>query len=180
MAMTDSRIDLIEKTIRRIPDFPKPGILFRDITPLLTDPKVLSVTLDVLQEGLDGQDLDRIVAIEARGFLFGAALADRMGIGLGLVRKKGKLPWKTESVTYDLEYGTDTVEMHLDAVSQGHRVWIIDDLLATGGTAAAAVALVRKMGGAVVGASFVVELDGLGGRARLADMEIQSLLRERE
>jgi len=178
--MTDLRHDLIEKTIRRIPDFPKPGILFRDITPLLSNPKVLKGTMELLQEGLGGHNVDRIVAIEARGFLFGAALADRMGIGLELIRKKGKLPWKTESVTYDLEYGTDTVEMHLDAVGKGQRVWIIDDLLATGGTAAAAVQLVRKMGGIVEGASFVVELTGLGGRDRLGNIDVQALLREQE
>ncbi len=177
--MHENDLSYLREHLRRIPDFPKPGILFRDITPLLLDPKALKLTLDGLEEHFRGKRLDKIVAMESRGFLFGVALADRLGLGFVPVRKPGKLPGRTESVTYQLEYGTDSLEIHADALSQGDKVWVIDDLLATGGTARATVELVRRLGARVMGASFVVELAELGGRKKLGDVpEIQALLVE--
>ena len=153
--------------IRDVPDFPKPGILFRDITTLLQDPKGLQFVVDQLAERYAGAGITKILAIESRGFIFGAPLACAMGIGLSLVRKKGKLPYETYQHTYDLEYGSDTIEMHVDAVTKEDKVLIVDDLLATGGTAEATVALARKTGAEVAEIAFVVELEVLGGRDRL-------------
>jgi adenine phosphoribosyltransferase len=172
----DPRREVIRKAIRAIPDFPKPGILFRDITPLLGDPEAFRATIDLLHDRYVSERIDRIVALESRGFLFGAALGLRLGVGLAPIRKKGKLPGKKVSVSYALEYGTDTLEMHEDALSSGARVLIVDDLLATGGTAAAAAELVAKVGGQVVGASFVIELGFLNGRDKLKDIEAFSIL----
>lgn len=169
-------MDSIRQHIRAIPDFPKPGILFRDITPLLQAPEAFRRTIGLLAERYAGESLDRIVAIEARGFLFGAALADRIGVGLTLVRKKGKLPHRSVRKTYDLEYGQDTIEMHVDGVAPGQRVLVIDDLLATGGTAGAVVDLVREQGATVVECAFVIELRGLSGRKRLHDVPVFTLL----
>lgn len=167
--------DLLSK-IRTIPDFPKPGILFYDITTLLADADGLRETIDRMAADWQAKNLDCIVAIDARGFILGSALAYKLGLGMVLVRKKGKLPHKTESVSYDLEYGSAEVEVHIDALAGGKRALIVDDLLATGGTAAASIRLVQKTGGQVAGCAFVIELDGLGGRAKLGDVPIRSLL----
>ena len=157
----------IAALIRTIPDFPKPGILFRDITTLLLDARGLAKTIARLASLHDGP-VDLVAAIEARGFIFGAAVAHALGVGLVLIRKDGKLPGITVGVDYALEYGADRVEMHEDAVVPGARVLLVDDLIATGGTALAAIRLIRKGGGEVVAASFVIELPGLGGAGRIA------------
>ena len=156
----------IAALIRTIPDFPKPGIQFRDITTLLLDGRGLAATIARLASLYDGP-VDMVAAIEARGFLFGAAVAHALGVGLVLIRKDGKLPGVTVGVDYALEYGQDRVEMHEDAVVPGARVLLVDDLIATGGTALAAIRLVRKAGGEVVAASFVIDLPDLGGKARI-------------
>jgi len=169
-------VDLIRESIRDIPDFPKPGIVFKDITPLLSDPEAFKRVLDLLVERYSGRSLDRIVGIESRGFIFGAALADRLGVGFVPVRKPGKLPYRTVKEEYSLEYGTDAIEIHEDAVPEGGAVLIVDDLLATGGTAAAAVSLVRKIGGEIVEVAFVVELGFLKGREKLPEVPVFSLV----
>jgi adenine phosphoribosyltransferase len=166
----------LAKKVRDIPDFPKPGILFRDITPLLLDPKAFHAAIEAMAEPFRERGVERVLAIESRGFLFGAPIAQLLGVGLGLVRKQGKLPYDTHEARYELEYGVDAVEMHVDAVAAGQRVLIVDDLIATGGTAAAAVQLARKAGAEVVGASFLIELGALGGRARL-DTRCSAVLR---
>ena len=152
-----------------MPDFPKPGILFYDITTLLRDPVGLTAALDALTEPFRDQRIDLVVGIESRGFILGAAIADRLRAGFVPVRKPGKLPSSTIQQTYDLEYGSDTLEIHDDAIEPGQRVLIVDDLLATGGTARATLDLVTKTGGDVVGLAFLVELQFLNGRARLGD-----------
>jgi adenine phosphoribosyltransferase len=157
----------IAALIRTIPDFPKPGILFRDITTLLLDGPGLATTIDRLA-ALHTGPVDLVAGIEARGFIFGAAVAQRLGVGLLLIRKDGKLPGRTVAVDYALEYGEDRIEMHEDAMLPGARVLLVDDLIATGGTAAAAARLIRKAGGVVVGASFVIDLPDLGGTQRLS------------
>jgi adenine phosphoribosyltransferase len=172
----DARVERIRATLRDVPDFPKPGIVFKDIHPLLQDPACFRLTLDVLAERAREFAPQRIVGIESRGFLFGAPLADRLGVGLSLVRKPGKLPYRTLSESYSLEYGTDTIQMHVDAVTAGERVLIVDDLLATGGTARAAANLVTRLGGQVVGCLFVVELGFLSGRAKLDGVPASSLV----
>ena len=169
-------MDLVRDCIREIPDFPKPGILFRDITPLLQNPAAFQCVLGGLEERYSGQSIDCIVSIEARGFPFGAALADRLGVGLAIIRKPGKLPFRTTRKEYDLEYGTDAVEMHVDAVQPGQRVLLIDDLIATGGTAAAATAMIREQGAEVVECAFIIELAGLRGRDKLEDVPVFSLI----
>jgi adenine phosphoribosyltransferase len=166
----------LKKLIREVPDFPKPGILFYDITTLLKDPAGLRAVIDGLKDHYRDAQVDVVLGIEARGFIFAPALAYALGAGFVPVRKPKKLPAETVSVTYDLEYGTDTLEMHKDAVRQGDRVLIVDDLLATGGTAAAAARMVRDAGGVVAGLGFVVELTFLGGRGRLSGYEVFSLL----
>jgi len=168
-------IDL-KARIRDIRDFPKPGIVFKDITPLLADGEAFKSLVDRFVERYRGR-VDTILGIESRGFLIGAAVAYGLGVGLAVARKPGKLPWQTYAARYDLEYGSDGLEMHHDAVAKGHRVLIVDDLLATGGTASAAVALVRQCGGTVVGCAFVIELAFLRGRAKLADCDVFSLIR---
>jgi len=162
--------------LRDVPDFPKPGIVFKDITPLLADPAALRAAVDALAERVAATRPDRIVGIESRGFLFGVPIALQLGLGFTPVRKPRKLPWKTRSVSYDLEYGTDTLEIHEDGVRPGERVAIVDDLLATGGTAKATTILVQGLGGQVAGAFFVVELGFLGGRAKLEAHEVGSLI----
>ena len=157
----------IAKLIRDVPDFPKPGIQFKDITPLLADTRALHVALDLLAEPFIGEGIDDCVAIESRGFIFGGALAARLNTGFVPVRKPGKLPAETDEVRYALEYGEGTLQMHRDAIQPGSRVLVIDDLLATGGTAAAAAELVKRQGGEVVGFAFVVELEFLPGRDKL-------------
>lgn len=166
--MTDSRLQQLRARIRDVPDFPKPGILFRDMTPMLADPAAFNASLDLLQDRLAATPADVIVGIESRGFIFGAALAARMHRSFVPVRKPGKLPAKKVRVEYALEYGTDALEMHEDAISQGARVIVVDDLLATGGTAKAAAELVTRLGGTIQAFAFVVELGFLNGAARLS------------
>jgi len=166
----------LKRLIRRVPGFPKPGIVFRDITPLLGDPDGFRLTIHALADAARPLSPEVIAAPEARGFLFAAPLAVRLGIGLVPVRKPKKLPWQTVSATYDLEYGTDTVAMHRDAIRRGQRVLLVDDLLATGGTIAACAELVEKLGGIVAGFAFVVELAFLGGRKKLGGREAISLV----
>jgi adenine phosphoribosyltransferase len=160
-------LDRARSLIRDVPDFPSEGILFKDITPILGDPQAFSSVLDGLQDSIKGQGFTRVVAIESRGFLFGAALADRLHLGLAPVRKLGKLPYKTDRVEYALEYGTGTLEAHVDAIAPGDKCVIVDDLLATGGTALAAGRLVEKQGGTIGAYLFAVELAFLKGRERL-------------
>lgn len=167
----------IRAAVRDIPDFPQPGIVFKDITPLLADATLLRAIVDAMAETWRDAGIDRIAAIESRGFLFGAPLAVALGAGITPVRKPGKLPWTTVRIDYALEYGTDSLEAHTDGVHAGERVLIVDDVLATGGTAAGAVELVRQLGGTVAGATFVIELGFLSGRQRLADVHSLSLLR---
>jgi len=166
----------LEKYIRRIPDWPKKGSLFRDITPLLADPKALAAAIDALCAGFMGGGVEYVAAVEARGFIFGAAIAEKLGVGFVPIRKKGKLPFKTESVTYDLEYGTDTLEVHSDAVEKGAKVLMVDDLLATGGTMAAACKLIEKIGGQVAGIAFLIELGELAGREKLSGYKISTVI----
>ena len=162
----------IAALIRSIPDYPKEGIVFRDITTLLEDPAGFRRTVDELVQPFAGSGISQVAGIEARGFILGGAVAHQLSTGFVAIRKKGKLPWQTISVEYELEYGTDEVEIHIDSIGQGDRILIVDDLLATGGTAAAAAQLVGDAGGEIVGASFVIDLPDLGGRARLEAMGI--------
>jgi len=160
-------VDRLKEMIRDIPDFPKPGILFKDITPLLRDPAAFRRAVDLVAHRYDGQRIDVVVGIESRGFILGAALAYRLGAGVILVRKPGKLPYKTNRTIYELEYGTDSLEIHQDAIHPGQRVVIADDLLATGGTMNAALALAEGLGGEIVECAFLVELTFLKGREKL-------------
>jgi adenine phosphoribosyltransferase len=169
-------MDQLKAKIRNIPDFPKPGILFYDITTLLRDREGFRQAIDALASPFKGQAIEAVVGMESRGFIFGAAVADRLGTGFIPVRKPGKLPSKTVKASYDLEYGTDSLEMHCDAVDQGTRVLVVDDLLATGGTAKATLSLLRGCGAEVVGVSFLIELVALGGRARLAGEHVSAVL----
>ncbi len=157
----------IKSKIRTIPDFPKKGIIFRDITTLLKDPEGLRETIDALVARYSGADIDVVVGLEARGFILGGAVAYRLGKGFVPVRKAGKLPFKTESYEYELEYGKDKIEMHVDAIKKGDRVLLVDDLIATGGTAMASAKLIEKLGGTVVEMAFVIDLPDVGGRAKL-------------
>ncbi|MSP26797.1 MAG: adenine phosphoribosyltransferase [Myxococcales bacterium] len=170
-------IDALRAHIRDVPDFPKPGIVFKDITPLLGDAAGFGSCIRLLTELVRPFAPDTVVAIESRGFIFGAPVAAALGIGFVPVRKPGKLPYQTRSVRYDLEYGSGTLEVHADALRPGQRVMVIDDVLATGGTAAATAQLIEEHGASVCAMSFVVELGFLGGRARLGSHEILSLLR---
>lgn len=154
----------LRRYVRDIPDFPKPGILFRDVTPLLGDARALPAAVEALVAPFRNDRVEQVLGIESRGFVLGVPVAIALGTGFTMIRKKGKLPHSTTSVTYDLEYGTDTVEMHTDAVRSGQRVLVVDDLIATGGTAEAAVKLITRSGGEVVGASFVIDLPDIGGR----------------
>src|SRR6476620_4251770 len=168
-------MDELRKLIREVPDFPKPGINFYDITTLLLDPQGLEQTIDALTETCRGKQVDTVIGVESRGFIFGAPVAYQLGAGFIPVRKPKKLPAECVSISYDLEYGTDTLEMHKDAVGNGHRVLLVDDLLATGGTAAATARMVREQGGTVVGIGFVVELTFLNGRWKLEGTDVFSL-----
>ena len=167
----------LQKAVRDVPDFPKPGILFKDITTLLSDGKLFKDTIDIFLEANAGRHIDKIVGIDARGFIFGAAVAYQLGVGFVPVRKKGKLPYKTEAMGYSLEYGESMIEMHVDAITKGEKVVLIDDLLATGGTAAAAVRLIEKIGGELVEAQFLIELEFLHGRDKLAPFPVRSFLK---
>ena len=168
--------DALRAAVRDVSDFPKAGILFKDITPILGNGILLRFAVDCLVADCAGQEIQKIVGIDARGFLFGATVADRLGIGFVPIRKRGKLPWKTESVAYKLEYGEAAIEVHADAFEPGERVSLIDDLLATGGTAAAAAKLITKAGANVVQAQFLIELGFLDGRSALAPIPARSIL----
>jgi adenine phosphoribosyltransferase len=168
--------DYCRSLIRDVPDFPKPGIVFKDITPLLASPKALHIVLDGIAERFIGEHIDAIVGIEARGFIFGGALAARLNASFVPVRKPGKLPGPKVRVTYDLEYGSDTLEIHADAIEPGQRVVLVDDLLATGGTMEATIKLVQQLGGTIAGLGFAIELDFLKGRDRFTDYDVFSLL----
>ncbi len=170
-------MDALKQLIREVPDFPKPGILFKDITTLLCDAGGLRSAVDCLAEPYREERLDKVVGIESRGFIFGAAVADRLGVGFVPVRKPGKLPAATLSASYALEYGTDTLEVHRDALGPGQRILVVDDLLATGGTARAAVNLVKECGAEVAGVAFLIELEALNGRAQLPDEQLFTVLR---
>jgi len=176
-AEPDARRALLRARVRDVPDFPKPGILFRDLTPLMGDGVALREAVDLLAEATVRHRPELIVAIESRGFIFGAPVAASLGVGFVPVRKPGKLPHKTRRRSYDLEYGTDALEMHADAVVEGARVVIVDDLLATGGTAAATVKLVRGLGGEVAGIQFLIELLGLNGRDKLKGEKVDAVLK---
>ena len=166
----------LKQHIRSVPDFPKAGVLFYDITTLLRDPQGFTMTIDMLSMPYTGRDIDVVIGIESRGFILGGAVAQRLGAGFIPIRKPGKLPAKAIKETYDLEYGTDALEIHEDAVQKGQRVLIIDDVLATGGTATAAAQLVKTLGGELHGLAFLIELLFLNGRARLADEQVFSVL----
>ncbi|HVP10375.1 MAG TPA: adenine phosphoribosyltransferase [Phycisphaerae bacterium] len=170
-------IESLKKTLRTIPDFPKPGILFYDITPVLASPAALAMAVEFMTQPFRGAHVDVVVGIESRGFIFGTAVARNLSAGFVPVRKPGKLPGKTRRAEYALEYGTDAVEIHADAVRPGMKVLLVDDLLATGGTMAAAYELVRSLGGEVVAAAFMIELCFLNGRAKLGDVPIHSVIR---
>ncbi len=173
--MAQEQTDLA-KYIREIPDWPKKGILFRDITPLLADPQAFPAAVEALCAPWRDAGVEYVAAVEARGFIFGAAVAAELGAGFIPIRKKGKLPYETESVTYDLEYGTDCVEMHRDAVPPGAKILMVDDLLATGGTMRAACQLIEKVGAEVVGIAFLIELADLNGRERLTQYNVHTVI----
>jgi adenine phosphoribosyltransferase len=168
-------LDLRDR-VRDVPDFPKPGIVFKDLMPLVADPVYFRETIDRLEELARPKEPDIILGAEARGFIFGGALADRLGCGFVPARKPGKLPWETVEATYDLEYGQDRLQIHADAIREGTRVIVHDDVLATGGTAKAKTELVERLGGVVVGVLFVIELTFLNGRDKLAGYDVQSLI----
>lgn len=176
MTQTHPSAKEIERAIRNIPDFPKAGIQFKDITPVLADARLFSGCIDLLTEGIKPGSVDAVVGIDARGFIFAAGAAVKLEAGFVPVRKKGKLPYQTHEEQYDLEYGTATVAVHVDALKPGNRVLLIDDLLATGGTAAAAAALVQKLGGEILEIAFLIELSFLRGRDKLKKYPIRSLV----
>ena len=167
----------LESFVRDVPDFPKPGIVFKDITPLLADKAALREACSRLAEPFTGLGVEVVAGIESRGFLFGVPVAERLGCGFVPIRKPGKLPAETVSQSYELEYGTDTIEIHADAIRQGGKVLMVDDLLATGGTMAAACELVERLGGEIIGVTFVIELGFLNGREKLAQRDVRSLIR---
>ena len=173
----DAQIETLKDSIRDVPDFPRPGIVFKDITTLLRDAVLFRRTVDLLVALAGEREVDKIAAIESRGFLLGGALAHRLGAGLVLVRKPGKLPWRTVCASYELEYGTDSVEMHEDAVGPGERILVVDDVIATGGTAAATGELVQGLGATVDAYLFLAELTFLSGREKLPGADILSLIR---
>jgi adenine phosphoribosyltransferase len=172
----EPNVEELRRAIRDIPDFPKPGIVFKDITPLLSDGRLFSRTIDILADRYQGKSVDTVLGIESRGFIVGAALAYRLGAGFCIVRKPGKLPYQTHRASYQLEYGSDTLEIHRDAIKPSGRVVIADDLIATGGTAAAACELVSKLGGEVVECAFVIELSFLKGREKLKSCGVYSIV----
>src|SRR4051812_45835342 len=176
MASKTANCDGLKNLIREVPDFPKKGILFYDITTLLKDKLGFATLIDALSENYIGKDIDLVLGMEARGFIFGPALSYRLNAGFVPVRKPGKLPAETIKITYDLEYGSNCLEVHKDAIVKGQRVLIVDDLLATGGTAAATAGLVESLGGEIAGLAFVVELDFLKGRNKLAKYDVFSLI----
>ncbi|MBU1863595.1 MAG: adenine phosphoribosyltransferase [Candidatus Omnitrophica bacterium] len=169
-------VECLKKTIRDVPDFPKKGIIFKDITTLLKDKDAFQCAVDAMLDQVKNLEIDLIVGIESRGFIFGSAVAYKLGKGFSPIRKKGKLPAKTQAVTYSLEYGEDTIEIHEDAIGKGAKILIVDDLLATGGTSEAVVQLIEKLGGVVTGLSFLIELDFLHGKDKLQGYDIYSLI----
>lgn len=174
--MSDERVSLLKSRIREVPDFPKEGILFKDITPLLADVEAFRASIQLIAERLDGESVDAVIGIESRGFMFGAALADKLGVGFVPVRKPGKLPAATYRAEYDLEYGSDAVEIHQDALQPGDKVVVVDDLIATGGTAKATHELVQKCGAEVTAFAFVINLVALQGTKKLEPGRIITLL----
>ena len=174
--MSKDRIEF-KKYIREVADWPKKGILFRDITPLLAEPKVFQAAINAIAAGFVDTGIQYVGAVEARGFIFGSAVAEKLNAGFIPIRKKGKLPYKTVSITYDLEYGTDTLEVHCDAITAGAKVLMVDDLLATGGTMAGACKLIEKIGGQIAGISFLIELMELGGINKLSGYKVKSIIR---
>jgi adenine phosphoribosyltransferase len=178
MTVTMNELEYVREHVRQVPDFPKPGILFLDITTATKDAKSFEISMNYLFEQFKNKKVDYVAGIESRGFIYGAALANKLNVGFIPIRKPNKLPADTVKESYSLEYGTDTIEMHADAIKEGDRVVIIDDLLATGGTAVAACNLVRKVGGEVVATAFIIELDPLKGREKLEaiDVKVVSML----
>ena len=170
-------VERLRAAVRDVPDFPKKGIVFKDITPVLSDPGLFRASIDLFLERCRGREVDKIVGIDARGFVFGSAVAYELGVGFVPIRKRGKLPYRTEIAKYSLEYGEAEMEMHTDAVTQGERVVLVDDLLATGGTSAAAAVLIRNAGADLVEAQFLIELEFLEGRKRLEPTPVTSFLK---
>ena len=175
--MGSETVERLRAAVRDVPDFPKKGIMFKDITPVLSDPSLFRASIDLFLERCRGREVDKIVGIDARGFVFGSAVAYELGVGFVPIRKRGKLPYRTEIAKYSLEYGEAEVEMHTDAVTQGERVVLVDDLLATGGTSAAAAVLIRKAGGQLLEAQFLIELEFLKGRKRLEPTPVTAFLK---
>jgi adenine phosphoribosyltransferase len=175
--MISDAVENLRGSIRDVPDFPKPGIIFKDITPVLCDGALFRAAIDLFLERCRTQEIDKVVCIDARGFLFGSAVAYELGLGLVPIRKRGKLPYKTERAAYTLEYGEAEMEMHIDSIRSGERIVLIDDLLATGGTSASAVALIQKVGGVLVEAQFLIELEFLHGREKLEPAPVVSFLK---
>jgi len=175
--MALGRVEEVRAAVRDVPDFPKRGIVFKDITPVLSDPVLFRASIDLFLERCRGLKIDKIVGIDARGFLFGSAVAYELGVGFVPIRKRGKLPYRTEIAKYSLEYGDAEMEMHVDAMSAGERIVLVDDLLATGGTSAAAAVLIRKAGGHLLEAQFLIELESLHGRKRLQPTPVTAFLK---
>jgi adenine phosphoribosyltransferase len=175
--MNSNQIDKLRAGVRNVPDFPKKGIIFKDITPILKDGELFRAAIDLFLNQCRGRKIDKIVGIDARGFVFGSAVAYELGIGFVPLRKKGRLPYKTESAKYSLEYGQAEMELHIDAITRGEQIVLIDDLLATGGTSASAATLIKKVGGELLMAIFLIELDFLHGREKLAPTPIISFLK---
>jgi adenine phosphoribosyltransferase len=175
--MALGRLEEVRAAVRDVPDFPKRGIVFKDITPVLSDPVLFRASIDLFLERCRGLKIDKVVGIDARGFLFGSAVAYELSVGFVPIRKRGKLPYRTEIAKYSLEYGDAEMEMHVDAISAGERIVLIDDLLATGGTSAAAAVLIRKAGGHLLEAQFLIELESLNGRKRLQPTPVTAFLK---
>jgi len=175
--MSSAIMDRLRAGVREIPDFPKKGIVFKDITPILSDPALFRASIDLFLERCRGRKIDKIVGIDARGFVFGSAVAYELGVGFVPIRKRGKLPYQTEVAKYSLEYGEAEIEMHVDAIIAGEQVVLLDDLLATGGTSAAAAVLIRKAGGNLLEAQFLIELESLHGRNQLEPTPVTSFLK---
>jgi adenine phosphoribosyltransferase len=176
MSHSPVSVDEITRAVRNVPDFPKPGIQFKDITPVLQNPRLFAGAIDLLSAGHAPGSVDAVVGIDARGFIFASAVALKLRAGFVPVRKKGKLPWQSHEESYDLEYGSNTIAIHTDAVHPGSKVLLVDDLLATGGTAGAAMALLKRLGADVVEARFLIELAFLNGRQRLNDTKVSALV----
>jgi adenine phosphoribosyltransferase len=175
--MDSASMEKLRAAVRDVPDFPKKGIIFKDITPILGDGKLFQTAIEAFLEKCRGKQIDKIVGIDARGFLFGSAVAYELGVGFVPLRKKGRLPYKTESAKYSLEYGEAEMELHVDAIERGERIVLIDDLLATGGTSASAATLIKKVGGELLEAQFLIELEFLHGRKKLESTPVVSFLK---